>query len=110
MGQVVHAELARVTTSHLREFGLKKVVQGGTAVAEAVPLFRLAFFRWYSAKPWLARLYHLSHLYHLKNRRTENGEKGLKRQRLKGRENKGNGPALKGRKNHAKPSKKSYDV
>ncbi|EPG4206607.1 hypothetical protein [Klebsiella michiganensis] len=110
MGQVVHAELARVTTSHLREFGLKKVVQGGTAVAEAVPLFRLAFFRWYSAKPRLARLYHLSHLYHLKNRRTENGEKGLKRQRLKGRENKGNGPALKGRKNHAKPSKKSYDV
>lgn len=72
----------------------KKVVQGGTAVAESVPLFRLAFFRWYSAKPRLARLYHLSHLYHLKNRRNENGEKGLKRQRLKGGENKGNGLAL----------------
>lgn len=94
MGQVVHAELARVTASHLREFGLKKVVQGGTVVAESVPLFRLAFFRWYSTKPQLARLYHLSHLYHLKNRRNENGEKG--RQRLKGRENKGNGLALKG--------------
>ncbi|EQA6159860.1 TPA: hypothetical protein ACKFWW_004317, partial [Enterobacter hormaechei] len=98
MGQVVHAELARVSASHITEFGLKKVVQGGTAVAESVPLFRLVFFRWYSAKPRLARLYHLSHLYHLKNRRNENGEKGLQRQRLKGRENKGNGlaPKIKG--------------
>lgn len=94
MGQVVHAELARVTASHLRELSLIKVVQGGTAVAESVPLFRLAFFRWYSAKPRLARLYHLSHLYHLKNRRNENDEKGLQKQRLKGRGNKGNGPAL----------------
>lgn len=95
MGQVVHAELARVSASHITEFGLKKVVQGGTAVAESVPLFRLVFFRWYSAKPRLARLYHLSHL---KNRRNENGEKGLQRQRLKGRENKGNGlaPKIKG--------------
>jgi hypothetical protein len=94
---VVHAELARVSASHITEFGLKKVVQGGTAIADSVPLFRLAFFRWYSAKPRLARLYHLSHLYHLyhlKNRRNENGEKGVKRQRLKGRENKGNGLAL----------------
>ncbi|ESJ76113.1 hypothetical protein CFSAN001075_13848 [Salmonella enterica subsp. enterica serovar Hartford str. CFSAN001075] len=86
MGQVVHAELARVSASHLREFCLKKVVQSGTAVAESVPLFRLVFFRWYSAKPRLARLYHL---YHLKNRRNENGEKGLQRLRGKGRENKG---------------------
>ncbi|KMJ71026.1 hypothetical protein ABT90_03485 [Salmonella enterica subsp. enterica serovar Typhimurium] len=53
------------------------------------------FFRWYSAKPRLARLYHLSHLYHLKNRMNENGEKGVKRQRLKGREKKGNGLARK---------------
>lgn len=89
MGQVVHAELTRVSASHLTEFALKKVGQGGTAVAESVPLFRLVFFRWYSVKPRLARLYHLSHLYHLKNRRTENGEKGLQRQRVKGRENKG---------------------
>lgn len=78
MGQVVHAGLARVSASHLTEFGLKKVVQGGTAAAESVPLFRLTFFRWYSAKPRLARLYHLSHLYHLKNRRSENGEKDCK--------------------------------
>lgn len=92
MGQVVHAELAQVTASHITEFGLKKVVQGGTAVAESVPLFRLVFFRWYSARPRLARLYHLSHLRH---RRTENGEKGLERRRLKGRENKGNELALK---------------
>ncbi|WP_216650235.1 hypothetical protein, partial [Klebsiella pneumoniae] len=42
VGQVVHAELARVSASHITEFGLKKVVQGGTAVAESVPLFRLA--------------------------------------------------------------------
>ncbi|WP_411372855.1 hypothetical protein, partial [Escherichia coli] len=34
-------------------------------------------------------------LYHLKNRRNENGEKGLQKQRLKGRENKGNGLTLK---------------
>ena len=95
---MVHVELARVSASHLKEFGLKKVVQSGTGFAEFVPLFRLAFFRWYSAKPRLARLYHLSHLYHLKNRRNENGEKGLKRKRLKGRENKGNRPALKGQK------------
>lgn len=66
MGQVVHTELAGVSASHITEFGLKKVVQGGTAAADSVPLFRLAFFRWYSAKPRLARLYHLSHLYHLK--------------------------------------------
>lgn len=97
MGQVVHTGLARVTASHLKEFGLKKVVRGGTGVADSVPLFRLAFFRWYSAKPRLARLYHLSHLYHLKNRRNENGEKGLQRQRLKGKENKENGLALKGK-------------
>lgn len=89
MGQVVHAGLARITASHITEFGLIKVVQGGTAAAESVPLFRLAFFRWYSAKPRLARLYHLSHLYHLKNRRNENGGKGLQKQRGKGRENKG---------------------
>lgn len=98
MGQVAHAGLARITASHITEFGLIKVVQGGTAAAESVPLFRLAFFRWYSAKPRLARLYHLSHLYHLyhlKNRRNENGEKGLQKQRVKGRENKGNGLALK---------------
>jgi hypothetical protein len=94
---VVHTGLARVTASHLKEFGLKKVVRGGTGVADSVPLFRLAFFRWYSAKPRLARLYHLSHLYHLKNRRNENGEKGLQRQRLKGKENKENGLALKGK-------------
>ncbi|KYO04128.1 hypothetical protein BJP35_1250 [Enterobacter sp. J49] len=40
---------------------LKKVVQGGTGVANSVPLFRLIFIRWYSAKSRLARLYHLSH-------------------------------------------------
>ncbi|KLE53518.1 hypothetical protein YA12_04005 [Klebsiella aerogenes] len=91
---MVHAELARVTASHITEFGLKKVVQGGTVVADSVPLFRLAFFRWYSAKTQLARLYHLSHLYHLKNSRNENGERGLQKQRLKGRENNGNGLAL----------------
>lgn len=97
MGQVVHEELARVIASHLTEFALKKVVQGGTAVADSVPLFRLAFFRWYSAKPRLARLYHLSHLYHLKNRRNENGEKGQQRQRVKGRGIKENGLTLEER-------------
>lgn len=72
-----HAELALVSASHLREFGLKKVVQGGTGVANSVPLFRLIFIRWHSAKSRLARLYYL---YHLKNRKNENGEKGLNRQ------------------------------
>ena len=38
-----YVELAQVSASHLREFGLKKWVQSGTGFADSVPLFRLAF-------------------------------------------------------------------
>lgn len=38
MGQVVHAELARVSASHLREFGLKKWYRVGQ------PLLNLSHF------------------------------------------------------------------